>query len=348
MNVEKALFLFLTTTVLLSSCRDDKNKHIPDVSNIAAKAEIKRFERDLFQLDTLQFAAGLQALEAKYPEFATIYFEKILGSRDSLIAPEGHEAYMRGFVTHESLRKLYDTCQIAYPDLKQLEQSFSRAFQFYKYYFPEQPLSGEVVTFISEYTLGGFLYGENSIGVGLDFYLGDQYPYQQYNPSNPNFSRYLTRTFNADHLVSKSMSLLVDDLLGTPSGNRLIDYMIHNGKELYLLDKLLPEAPDSVKLEYAQAQLDWCEGNESNIWAFLLEENLIFSTDWGKFRKLVEPSPSSPGMPAQAPGRTASWLGFQIVKAFMEQKPETTLQELIALRDAQAILDLSKYKPRRK
>ena len=347
MNAKNWLFLLSVALLSIYACECGKGKDIPDVSAIPVNVEIKRFEQDLFNLDTNNIEPELAQLEAKYPEFSAIFFGKILGSKDSTVAPEGHEKYVRGFVTHPAIRQLFDTCMVVYPDLEKVHQDFEQAFRFYKYYFPLEPLSGEVVTYLSEYTIGGFLYGENSIAVGLDFYLGENYPYIQYNPANPNFSQYLTRTFNQAHIVEKSMKLLVEDLLGPPPGNKMLDYMIHNGKELYILDLLLPYAPDSVRLEYSQKQVDWCNGNEANIWAYLISEKLLYSTDWNKYRKLVEPSPNSPGMPDEAPGRTGNWLGWQIVKAYMKKNPDTSLEELIQMRDAQAILDGSKYKPNR-
>jgi len=346
-NVRNALFLLPAAILLACLAGCGKGKDIPDVSNITIPVEMKRFERDLFSLDTNNMAAGLANLETDYGEFGDLFFRKILGSKDSTVAPEGHEAFVRGFITYPAVRHLYDTCQVVFPNLDGLKKDFGQAFQFYKYYFPLQPLSGEVVTYISEYSIGGFLYDGNSIGVGLDFNLGEKYPYQQYNPTNPNFSQYLTSSFNKDHIVQKSMKLLVQDLNGPPSGNRLLDFMIHNGKELYILDHLLPYAPDSVKLEYSQPQVDWCNENEANIWAYLVSENLLYSTAWKDFRKLVEYSPNSPGMPDEAPGRTANWLGWQIVKAYMEKHPGISFEELIALKDSQAIMDGSKYKPRR-
>jgi hypothetical protein len=347
MNVKNWCFLFLAGLFSVYACECSKGKDIPDVSGIPVKVEIKRFEEDLFALDTNNMGAGLKQLEEKYPEFSQVFFENVLGSKDSTIAPEGHELYVRGFVSHPAVRKLYDTSQVVFPNLDHLHKAFEQAFRFYKYYFPTQPLSGEVVTYFSEYTVGGFLYGENAIGVGLDFYLGENYPYLQYNPANPNFSQYLTRTFNKDHIVEKSIKLLVEDLLGPSPGDKMLDYMIHNGKELYILDHLLPYTPDSVKLEYSQKQVDWCKENESDIWAYFISEKLLYSTDWNKYRKMVEPSPTSPGMPEDAPGRTGNWLGWQIVKAYMERNPGTTFDQLIQLRDAQTVLDKSKYKPAR-
>lgn len=347
MNAKNTVFLLSVCIISLCACQRDKGKDIPDVSTIAVSVDLKRFDLDLFQLDTNDMAAGLPELETTYGEFAELYFGQILGSKDPRIAPEGHAEYIRGFVAHPGVRKLYDTTQVIFPDLTGIEADFKQAFQFFKYYFPEEPLSGEVVTFLSEYTIGGFLYGDNSFGVGLDFYLGATYPYQQLNPANPNFSQYLTHSFNKDHLVMKSMKLLVQDLVGPPNGNKMLDHMIQNGKELYVLDHLLPYAADSIKLEYAQQQVDWVNENEANIWAYLISEDMLYSGEVGKYRKFIEYSPNSPGMPDQAPGRTASWLGWQIVKAYMDRHPEATLQDLIRIRDAQEVMDGSKYKPRR-
>ncbi len=347
MNVRNALFLFLAVFLGLNVCGCGKGKDIPDVSDISVDVNVRRFEQDLFALDTNDIAPGLAALVENYPDFGPIFFGQVLGSTDTTIAPEGHQRYTQGFISHPAVRKLNDTCQVIFPDLKWLEKDFRQAFQFFKYYFPNEPLSGEVVTYVSEYTIGGFLYGDNSIGIGLDFYLGEKYPYSAYNPSNPNFSAYLVRTFNKEHIVEKSMRLLVQDILGPAKGSRMLDHLIHNGKELYLLDLLLPKAPDSVRLEFSQKQVDWCKENEANIWAYFFSEKLLYSTDYNTYRKFVEPSPNSPGMPEEAPGRTANWLGWQIVKSFMEKNPTTSPEQLVAITDAQFIMDKSKYKPKK-
>lgn len=342
-------FLGLAVSFLLFACQPDKGKEIPDVSHIPMDIEIRRFDKDLFEMDTLQLENGLSALAAKYPEFGNIYFGQILGSTDERIAPEGHSAYVKGFISHPAPRQLFDTTQIVFPEaeIQKLEVEFEQAFQFLKYYFPNQIIPPHITTFISEYTIAAFVYKDNALALGLDFFLGAEHPYIDYNPGNPHFSQYLVRTFNKEHVVLKTLKPLIKDILGNPRGNRLIDQMIHNGKELHLLSHILPNEPDSVILEYSKPQVEWVYANEKEIWHHFLREDLLYSTDIQEFKKLIDYSPHSPGMPKEAPGRTANWIGFQMVNSYMKRYPETTFEELIELQDAQALMDQSRYKPAR-
>lgn len=342
-----SITILLIFGFFLSSCSSEPKEPVPDVSNVKVDVDIRRFEKDFFSIDTNQFDQGLKALSAKYGEFADIYFKNVLGAYDKRIAPEGPEQYIRGFVAAPVVRKLYDTCQIVYRDFGTIEKQFENSFKYVKHYFPKKRLP-VITTFISEYSLAVFIYGKGDLGVGLDFFLGSKYPYASINYENPNFSSYLTRTYNKDHLVSKAMTALVGDWVDdAPARNRLIDYMIHNGKKLYILHKILPETPDTVVYEYSKKQLDWMKKNEANMWAFFTSENLLYNEDYQKIRKYIEYSPNAPGMPAEAPGKTANWIGERIIAAYMKNNPGMTMDGLLRQNDAQKILEMSKYKPRR-
>lgn len=332
---------------LISGCQgssDDLER--PDVSHIDLKTEIRRFERDLFRADTLRMDTERARLDSLYGEFATVFFGHILMADDSNIAPEGAAEYIRGFITHATTRHLYDTIQVVYPDLKREQDAFDQAFRYLKFYFPHLP-PPRITTFLSEFSVGNFIYGEDELAVGLDLYLGQEYPYATVDPTNPIFSGYLTRTYNRDHLVPRTLKPLLEDLVGPPAGERLIDHMIRNGKVLYLQQLILPAIPDSARLEFSPEQLEWLRDNERDIWAYFTSENLLFSNDWKKVRKYVEYSPHSPGMPPEAPGRTGDWIGLQMVKAFLKRQPQAGPAELLQWRDSQRLLEASGYKPRR-
>ncbi|MEM7103525.1 MAG: hypothetical protein AAF502_10370 [Bacteroidota bacterium] len=339
------IFGIFLIIALIFSCRD-KNKNIPDVSDVEIDIKVERFEQDLFTLDTNDITAGIAAVNTKYPEFGPIYFNNLLGASDVRIAPEGPDAFIRGFITDQRIRKLYDTCQVVYNDFSELEAEFEQSMRFYKHYFPEKP-TPQLLTFISEYFIGALIYGDDKLAVGLDFFLGSDYPYQDINPGNPNFSDYIIKAFNKDHLVSKTLQVLIDDIVGPPSGQRLLDFMVHNGKKKYILEQLIPYAPDSVVFEHSGAQMNWLKDNELDMWAFFVSEDYLYSTRQKDIRKYIEPSPDSPGMPTGAPGNTATFMGYKIVEAYMNSQSGLRLQDLVAKRDAQAILTESRYKPRR-
>ncbi len=336
----RVFLIMLPALLAIGGCRPDIRRDVPDVSEIEADISIRRFEQRLFSLDTSRMEAGLEALEMAYPEFAPLFFGQVLG------VPPADTAFYQGFITHPSVRSLYDTCQVLYEDMQNIEADFEQAFRYFQYYFPGEP-APTVTTCISEFTVAAFVYGDNGLAVGLDFFLGETFPYRKIDPNNPIFSEYLIRTFNREHLVSKTMQALVDGMAGPPGGNRLLDMMVHNGKKIYTLDLLLPYTPDSIKLEVTSRQVEWLQDNELEMWAHFLKEELLYSSDWQSIRKLVDYSPHSPGMPPEAPGRTANWVGWQIVKAYMKRHPDTTLPQLFDLRDAQALLDESRYKPAR-
>jgi hypothetical protein len=247
------------------------------------------------------------------------------------------------------MRWLLDTVHKEFHDLSDIQTGFNEAFRFFKHYFPQRELP-RVYTMVTDFSYFPFIFldrdGKDAIGVSLEMFLGANFPYRDYVGNAPAFSNYLVRTFNKDHLVKKSLEVLVDDMLVRAEYARLLDEMIHNGKRWYILSRLMPFAHDTIITEYRPDQLEWCEKNQLNLWAYLLSNDLLYSTDRLNYQKLIAPSPSGASdMPQEAPGQTANWMGFQIIKAFMKRSPGTSLQELIELSDAQMILKKSKYKP---
>jgi len=343
--------LSLTTIALLlffASCWSDKGKNIPDVSNIKVDVEVADFHQKLFSIDTNDIEPGIIQLKEEFPTFFEIYFLQIAGIAKNSTVDDNLLDNAKHFLTAPYLRHLSDTIKIVHGDFKKYEKDFEKAFQFFKYYFPNRPVP-IIYPCYSTFDYGAFNFlttkNEDALGIGLELYLGKDYPYWRVEPGNPAFSNYLTRTWTPEHLVKKSMDAIANDLVPMTDGDRLLDLMIYNGKKMYIIDQFLPYTPDSIKWEYTTTQTDWVKSNEEQIWRHFLENELLYETRINKIKKLVDQSPSSPGMPPEAPGRTANFMGMRIIQSFMKQKPNFTMEQLIAL-DAQKIFNQANYKPR--
>ncbi len=351
-RVRRGLGALIVFTLFFTACKSDKGTNIPDVSDIKIDLDMTRFEQ-LLLADTMIDAAGVQKLMEEHPAFSEVYFNHVLpGAEDMMVSddPEARMQYIREWVRHPRTRWLYDTVQTIFPEVEKVKEDLTSAFKYAKYYFPEKE-TPRVYTTISDFGYFPFVYAEDSlrdgIGISLEMFLGDTFPYRDYTGLNNAFSDYLTRSYNKDHIVKRALEVWIDDIAGPPPGNRLLDLMIHNGKKLYILQSFMPMADDTVIMDYSSVKMDWVKAGEKNIWYHFTNQNMIYETSLNKIQKYIGPSPSSPGMPEEAPGNTGSWLGWQIVRSYMKTHPATTLQQLLELKDAQAILDESGYRPPR-
>ncbi len=337
--------LFLAFFFLLSACTND-DKDVIDIKTSPVDVKIKRFEQELFALDTtnsdISFADQLDQLRTKYPDFMEVFTEIIA---DPYSIDTSKAERIRAFITHPGVQYLYDTTQTVYNDISELEDELGEVLARYQYYFPEKPIP-EVVSFISEYSVGNFTYGDSLLAIGWDFFLGEEYTYDY-----ALFPAFLQRSMDKEHLIAKATETLVSNVVGEVKGNQLLDYMLSNGQILYIKSLLLPDASEQVLLEWTEEQVAWMnEGaNERQLWNEILRRDLLYSTRRSEFDKLIVPSPfGATWMPRESPGKAANWIGWQIVKAYMERHPDTSVQQLLAIESPQMILDGSNYRPVRK
>lgn len=337
--------IMLTGLILFSGCR--KGSEIPDVSEVDGSFQLIRFENKLFEPRGSDTLASFRGLQSQYPQLWNLYFQYILPIRE----PEEDSldlAEVKEMILDPRMLWLADTVAQIQPFNERVVSELEQSFQYYIHYFPERQ-TPHIYTLISDFSYFPFIFPDSNfrdaVGISLEMFLGEDFPYRLYTGNIPVFSNYLLRTYNSEHIAKKTMDVIIDDMMGPVSGDRLLDLMIRNGKQMYILEKFMPFAEDTIITEYSPAQLQWCRDNERNLWAYLLDEDLLYSIEVRKFQKLVQHSPGVPGLPPEAPGRTANWVGLQIVKAFMNRNSNLSLRDLIELRDPQEILDNSKYKP---
>jgi hypothetical protein len=343
--IVKSLMLVLTNLVLFQNCQSDaEKKNIPDVSGIEATVKLERFDQAVAALDTNNIEKSVADLEQRFPEFSKIYFERVIGVKDPRDSVGLYRREVRKFLTDPTMRLMLDTIGKVFTNFDKEKQEIEQGMRFYKHYFPNAPDLKMVYTMPSAYNYAAIFPAENTLAIGLDMFLGaDHSAYDML--SQTTYPRFISRTFRRDYVADRVFELIVSDMVGITPGNRLIDHMVHNGKKLYVLDCLIPKTPDSIKMNYTADQMKSVKENEGFTWGRILKENLLYSTRYQEFQKLVAPSPNAPIIAAEAPGGVGNFIGWQIVKAYMKRNPNLSLVELINEKDMQRIMDVAKYKP---
>ena len=340
--MQKQLFFVLFPFIFLSflSCRNENEATGPEF-------HIVRYDRLLMQLDTNEWAVSFQKLRAEHPYFTDIYFSEVIPIPGYGSSTDSFLLLLKDFLGEPGIRELYSLTQKVFPDLNREERALQEAFLQAKKYFPdiEPP---RIYTCITEFGFQRFLFedGEkDGIGIGLDLFLDPELDYTRLESGTNTFSTYLTRSYDREHLMKKLLESWLEDQMGPNTGNRLVDEMLYQGKKLYLLDQVT-EIPDTILLEYTPAQLAWLENNEKEMWSYYLEKDWFYTTDPYIIKRLTFPAPNTMalGMPSEAPGRTANYLGWKIVREYMKRHPETTFDQLNTL-DAQRLLETSRFKP---
>lgn len=322
---------------LLLACQS--KKRIPDVSGIVVKLQTERFEKDFFSIDTLHMDTALQQLRKLHPGFTEDFLFNILAT-----SPDSATKDSRLFI--RSYRDMYLASQQKLKDFAEVEAAVKKGLQFVKYYFPGYKLPERLITFIGPINSYGNIITPNALAVGLQVYLGKDYPLYLSSQGQQMYPTFISRRFEPEYIPVNCMKNIIDDMYPDQTmGKPLVEQMVEAGKRQYVLDKLLPETADTLKTGYTKQQLDGCYASEKNIWSFFLQNDMLYSTDPNLSRDYMNDGPNTQALGEASPGNIGQFVGTQIVNKWMEKQKDLSLEALLHT-PAKKIFDEAKYKPR--
>lgn len=334
-------FSILLLVFIFSGCNTcNKSKKKPNVDNIQVQLDIQRFEQDFFALPSENPAAAIEQLAAKYADFAPFYFSEIMGFGD--IENDANAAAINFSVYRNNpyVQEVADTCLKVFKDFSVYEKQLTDAFRYFKYYFPYYSVP-QIVTFIGNFGWSAVSYDTTILGIGVDMYLGENY---KFYPSV--YPKYLYEKFKPEYMAANAMDVVAGMYFDfEPKDNTILAHCIAAGTKLYFLDLVLPDTDDYLKIGYNKKDVEWCFNNESQIWGFFIKNEVLYKTENKELKKYIGAAPNTTGMPVESPGNIGAWVGWQIVRKYIERNPNTTFEQLLLL-EPQQILNESKYKPK--
>ena len=320
--MRKILALVVLVFINISCKNDESNKLGVDVSNINVNINLERFDVDFYTTKPNE----LNKTKEKYP----------------MLFPPQPDSVWVNKINNKDERELFAETQKVFPDIEEEKGQLRSLFKHVKYYNPRF-VSPKVITMLTNIDYNNrIVYTDSLLLISLDAYLGEKHEF--YN----DYPAYVKQNNTKEHIVVDVAKAIVGKQMLPSMARSFINKMIYRGKRMYLLDAYLPNIPDAIKIGYSQTKIDWAKSNEEQIWMYFIEKDLLYSTSKDVDKRFLDLAPFSKfymEQDSQSPGRIGEWIGWQIVRSYM-QKNDVSLHQLLQTSEEE-IFKNSRYKPKR-
>lgn len=301
------------------------NKKSADEKKIEAlpvQIKIDRFDQVFFESSP----KDLQKIKKRYPFFF----------------PEGiPDSVWVNKINNPLWRELFAEVQKKYKKSESIEAELEKVFKHIKFHFPKTK-SPKVYTVIAEMDYDNkVIYADSLVIISLEMYLGKDHKFYE-------FPAYIRQNFEQRQMMPDLVASFGKSKITTEKDNTLLSQMIYHGKLLYLKDLLLSNYTDDEKMGYTPKEISWCEENESYIWRYFLENELLYSNELKLNSRFIAPAPFSKfylEIDNESPGQVGAWIGWQIVRSFVKNN-DVPVAKLLEL-NAKELFKKSKYKPKK-
>jgi hypothetical protein len=281
---------------------------------------VQRFDAAFFAIDTNHVSAGIASLHKNYPNFSSDFFNRLLQVdpiNDTLkikkIFKELSPVYARALVINTP---------------QQINTDLNKALTRFHFYFPDYTLPENLVYYISPMESYSNVIGANYIGVGLQVSIFDHYAKEQIS----------------FHTIQ---NLSIDYLSNTQQEKGLLYQMIESGKRQFILNTICLNTPDTLLWDYSAIQLKALKEQESEIWQYLKEQQMLMSNERIDFLNILGDAATNSLLGAPLPGNIGKYIGYRIVESYMNKQPRIPWKNLqkLAKTSPSEIYAAANYQP---
>ncbi len=329
----------IVMTISVAGCGNDGAEKV-DIRSVDLRVPIGRLDRELFSSDPANIAAASRRAYAEHGEFYRTYVEDILQGVP-LHNPE-LPVMLNAFLQDPDWRSVQHGVDSVLGDLSTEQRQLEDAFKRLQVLFPDS-IVPRIITFNSGFNYG--IYPTDSVlGIGLEWFIGSDHPVIGMLAPEA-FPKYVKDRMRPEMLVPSAVKgwLLVHYARDT-RGADVLTNLVEVGKAMALLDVLLPDTDKALKVAFTREQLSWCEENEYRIWRDIVSRDQLFSRQADAVGRLMNDGPYTHGLPQESPGHIGEWIGYRMVRAYLDANPRTTFEQLFAIDDPRVVL--KHYKPR--
>lgn len=325
-------FVGLLLVFIMASCQEDRLK--VDVSDVEVNIDFVSMDKDFLEVEENGVSELNKSYRAKLGSMYDFYLMSILKAGYSSDA--GMDERLWEFAKDDHIKRIHQEMMDASSDREELNGQIVDMFKYLKYHVPNSRLPINIVYWNSLFT-NSAVSSDSVIGVGVERYLGASKYYDSL-PSPPHYV-YIKEKYKPQFMKSDiAKSWLGENVVQKHQSETFLDELIYQGIVMYGVDAMLPNEEGANKMRYSEADYEWALEKERVTWEFMVKQNLIYSTDPTLIRDYFNVAPFTQGLPEKAPGQIGVFIGWRIVKSYMDKYPDVSLEDLLAEKDYQKIL----------
>ena len=155
-----------------------------DVSNQEIDLSISRLDKELFEADLYK----LRELNSKWVNDYGYLYETFISQMMNMGLPQDPMITYRleKFLTDSTVNFIKQELDKSYSDFSSYEQELEDAFKHYSYYFPEKTIP-KIVTFYSNFSGAKSFPYADTLGIGLDMFIGRNSDVVKFLPGDKYF-----------------------------------------------------------------------------------------------------------------------------------------------------------------
>jgi len=320
----KSILALISIILISVACKRDPLA--VDASKTMVNIEYLALDSMLMQSDSVELLGVYQKMKESIPElfdYQVGYCFQIGKVNDTAFVSQFLEYKRDSFI-----QKLEKEIEQKFPKPSQFNSRINTGFKHLKTHLPTVKLPKNVVYMNSLFASNAFS-TETEIGIGLERYLGVKSPSIQRLPSEP-FYTWVKEGMEAKFLERDALaSWIMTHVVAEEDGN-LAQKIIRWGKIMYLTQAAFPDIDESILMRYSEEDFKWATENEYSLWKYLIDEELLFKLDEKIAQNLLADGPFTPGLPEKGPDRLGQYLGWRMVKNYMENS-ETSFETLLKM-----------------
>jgi hypothetical protein len=313
--VKTRLYIFSTillTLCLFFACSQDPFKI--SIANVKIKLDFLNLDSILRNSSDKELLDLKSKFKRNNSSILDYTFGYCIGG--SLQSDSSYINGLKRFYSNNYIQRLGGTIKKTHGNFSSEKKELFIAFRRLKAFFPERKIPNQVYFINSSFSASVFS-TEKEIAIGVERYLGSNEKVIKELPTN-QFYTWIKNGMKKEYLSRDVMAGWLMTHYCTETSENYASEMMRWGKILYITQGTLPNVKTNTILRYTNKQFNWALKNEGVFWKYLVENELLFKTDEKTRSNLLNEGPFTGGLPEESPDRLGQFLGWRIVKQYME------------------------------